>query len=83
MDEFQNFTTLMLANMLPELHKYGVGITLANQHLTAMLPNGSRSVMSPEASLARWRARVGSKPMSNLNGVFPERMAAVPVIIPG
>jgi len=27
-DEFQNFTTLMLANMMSELRKYGVGLTL-------------------------------------------------------
>jgi len=32
-DEFQSFTTLMLANMMSELRKYGVGLTLANQHL--------------------------------------------------
>ena len=32
LDEFQNFTTLMLANMMSELRKYGVGLTLAHQH---------------------------------------------------
>jgi len=37
-DEFQSFTTLMLANMLPELRKYGVGLTLANQHLAQIEP---------------------------------------------
>jgi type IV secretory pathway TraG/TraD family ATPase VirD4 len=32
-DEFQTFTTLAFANMMPELRKYGVGLTLAHQHL--------------------------------------------------
>lgn len=32
-DEFQNFTTLSFANMMSELRKYGVGLTLAHQHL--------------------------------------------------
>lgn len=32
-DEFQSFTTLAFVNMLAELRKYGVGLTLAHQHL--------------------------------------------------
>ncbi|MCB2189759.1 MAG: type IV secretion system DNA-binding domain-containing protein [Deltaproteobacteria bacterium] len=32
-DEFQNFTTLSLANMASELRKYHVGLVLANQYL--------------------------------------------------
>jgi len=31
LDEFQNFTTLSLANMLSELRKYHVGMILAHQ----------------------------------------------------
>jgi DNA helicase HerA-like ATPase len=37
-DEFQTFTTLSLANMLAELRKYRVGLTLANQHLSQLDP---------------------------------------------
>lgn len=33
LDEFQNFTTLSLANMLSELRKYRVGLVLAHQYL--------------------------------------------------
>lgn len=33
LDEFHNFTTLMLANMMSELRKYGVGLVLAHQYL--------------------------------------------------
>lgn len=32
-DEFQNFTTISLANMMSELRKYGAGLILAHQHL--------------------------------------------------
>jgi hypothetical protein len=34
LDEFQNFTTLSLANMLSELRKYRVGLVLAHQYLS-------------------------------------------------
>jgi Type IV secretion-system coupling protein DNA-binding domain len=36
LDEFQNFTTLSLANMLSELRKYRVNLTLAHQYLTQL-----------------------------------------------
>ena len=32
-DEFQSFTTLAVANMLSELRKYRVGLTMAHQYL--------------------------------------------------
>ena len=32
-DEFQSFTTLSFANMLAEVRKYGLGLTLAHQYL--------------------------------------------------
>jgi hypothetical protein len=36
LDEFQNFTTLSLANMLSELRKYRVGLVLAHQYLAQL-----------------------------------------------
>lgn len=36
LDEFHNFTTLSLANMLSELRKYGVGLVLAHQYLSRL-----------------------------------------------
>jgi hypothetical protein len=36
LDEFQNFSTLSLATMLPELRKYHVGLVLAHQHLAQL-----------------------------------------------
>jgi len=36
LDEFQSFTTLSLASMLPELRKYRVNLILAHQHLSQL-----------------------------------------------
>lgn len=36
LDEFQTFTTLSLANMLSELHKYHVGLVLAHQYFAQL-----------------------------------------------
>lgn len=36
LDEFQNFTTRSLANMLSELRKYGIGLVLAHQYLSQL-----------------------------------------------
>jgi len=38
LDEFQNFTTLSLANMLSELRKYRVNLILAHQYLAQLDP---------------------------------------------
>jgi DNA helicase HerA-like ATPase len=38
LDEFQNFTTLSLANMLSELRKYRVSLTLSHQYLSQLDP---------------------------------------------
>jgi energy-coupling factor transporter ATP-binding protein EcfA2 len=38
LDEFQSFSTLSLATMLPELRKYHVGLVLAHQHLAQLDP---------------------------------------------
>lgn len=38
-DEFQTFTTLAFANMMAELRKYGLGLTLAHQHFHQLEPD--------------------------------------------
>lgn len=38
LDEFQTFTTLSIATMLSELRKYHVGLILAHQHLSQLIP---------------------------------------------
>jgi DNA helicase HerA-like ATPase len=54
-DELQNFTTLMLANMMSELRKYGVGLTLANQHLNQLDPDIRHAVLGNAGTLISFR----------------------------
>ena len=67
-DEFQAFTTLMLANMLPELRKYGVGLTLAHQHLHQLEPEIRSSVLGNAGTLISFR--VGAEDASYLAREF-------------
>ncbi len=61
-DEFQSFSTLSFANMMTELRKYGVGLTLAHQHLHqlepeirhAVLGNGKRCAEPTLSGMAVW-----------------------------
>ena len=55
LDEFHNFTTLMLANMMSELRKYGVGLTLAHQHLHQLEPDIRHAVLGNAATLISFR----------------------------
>ena len=54
-DEFQSFTTLSLANMLSELRKYKVGMTLAHQYLHQLDPDIRHSVLGNAATLIAFR----------------------------
>lgn len=45
LDEFQNFTTLSLANMLSELTKYRVGLVLAHQYFSQLDPHISDAIL--------------------------------------
>jgi len=54
-DEFQNFTTLSFANMMAELRKFGVGLTLANQHLHQLEPDIRHAVLGNAATLLSFR----------------------------
>jgi len=59
LDEFQNFTTLMLANMMSELRKFGVGLVLAHQYLHQLEPDVRHAVLGNAATLISFR--VGSE----------------------
>jgi energy-coupling factor transporter ATP-binding protein EcfA2 len=61
-DEFQSFTTLMLANMLPELRKYGVGMVLANQHLHQLDPDVRSAVLGNAGTLISFRVGAEDAP---------------------
>lgn len=57
-DEFQSFTTLSFANMMTELRKYGVGLTLAHQHLHQLEPDVRHAVLGNAATLIAFRTGV-------------------------
>jgi len=54
-DEFQTFTTLAFANMMPELRKYGVGLTLAHQHLLQLEDEIRHAVLGNVGTLVSFR----------------------------
>jgi hypothetical protein len=54
-DEFQAFTTLSFANMMAELRKYGLGLTLAHQHLHQLDPDIRHAVLGNAGTLVAFR----------------------------
>ncbi|GFO82752.1 MAG: hypothetical protein A49_23790 [Methyloceanibacter sp.] len=54
-DEFPTFATLGLANMLTELRKYHVGLTLAHQHLSQLEPEVRDAVLGNVGSIVSFR----------------------------
>lgn len=54
-DEFQNFTTLAFVNMLSELRKFGVGLTVAHQHMHQLDPDIRHAVLGNVATLISFR----------------------------
>jgi type IV secretory pathway TraG/TraD family ATPase VirD4 len=61
-DEFQNFTTLALANMLSELRKYRVGFTVAHQYLNQLEPAVRHAVLGNAGSILSFRVGVEDAP---------------------
>ena len=54
-DEFQNFTTLSLANMLSELRKYKIGMVLAHQFLHQLDPDIRYAVLGNVGTIISFR----------------------------
>lgn len=67
-DEFQNFTTLAVANMLAELRKYQVGAVLAHQYLDQIEPDVRHAVIGNAGTLVAFR--VGGKDAPHLTREF-------------
>ncbi len=63
MDEFQNFTTLSIANMLSELRKYNVGLTMAHQYLTQLEPDVRDAVIGNAGTLIAFRLGGNDAPL--------------------
>jgi type IV secretory pathway TraG/TraD family ATPase VirD4 len=56
LDEFHNFTTLMLASMMSELRKYGVGLVLAHQYMHQLEPDIRHAVLGNAGTIISFRA---------------------------
>jgi hypothetical protein len=54
-DEFQTFTTLAFATLMPELRKYGVGLTLAHQYLHQLDDEVRHAVLANAGTLVTFR----------------------------
>lgn len=54
-DEFQNFTTLMIANMMSELRKSGIGLIVAHQHLHQLESEIRSAVVGNAGTLISFR----------------------------
>jgi energy-coupling factor transporter ATP-binding protein EcfA2 len=61
-DEFQSITTLMIATMLPELRKYGVGLILAHQYLSQLDSDIRSAVIGNVGTMISFR--VGAEDVS-------------------
>ena len=57
-DEFQSFATLSFANLMSEMRKVGVGLTLAHQHLHQLDPDVRHAVLGNAATLISFRTGV-------------------------
>lgn len=55
MDEFQNFSTLSLANMLSELRKYRINMILAHQYLSQLDPQVKDAVLGNVGTIISFR----------------------------
>jgi TraM recognition site of TraD and TraG len=58
LDEFQNFTTLSLANMLSELRKYRVNLVLAHQYLSQLEPEIRNAILGNAGTIVSFRLGV-------------------------
>jgi hypothetical protein len=67
-DEFQTFTTLSFVNMMSELRKYGLGLTLAHQHFHQLAPDIRHAVLGNAGTLIAFR--VGAEDASHLAREF-------------
>jgi hypothetical protein len=62
-DEFQTFTTLSVANMISELRKYRVSLTLAHQHLYQLEPDVRHAVIANAGTLISFRVGAEDAPL--------------------
>ncbi len=68
-DEFQSFTTLSFAGTISELRKFGIGLTLAHQHLHQLAPEVLHAVLGNVGTVITFR-------LGPEDALFFERMFA-------
>jgi type IV secretory pathway TraG/TraD family ATPase VirD4 len=73
-DEFQSFTTLAVANMLSELRKYRVGLTMAHQYLFQLEPEIRHAVLGNAGTLISFR--LGAEDAGYISKEFDGRFEA-------
>src|SRR6185312_12968855 len=78
LDKFHNFTTLMLANMMSELRKYGVGLVLAHQFQHQLEPEIRHSVLGNAGSVIAFR--VGPEDAPLLSRLFRPKFEALDLV---
>src|SRR6516162_7215180 len=61
-DEFQSFTTLVVANMLSELRKYRVGFSIAHQYLHQLEPDIQHAVLGNVGTMMSFRIGAEDSP---------------------
>ena len=62
-DEFHNFTTAQLADTLSEVRKYGIGLTLSQQHCQQSSSDVFAGIMGNVGSLVAFRTGVTDAPL--------------------
>ena len=77
-DEFPSFTTQAFANLLPEARKYGLGLTLAHQHVSQVESAVFDAVLG-YAEIIRRRAKDGQPHLREMEALAAEaeRMAEI------
>ena len=78
LDEFQSFTTLALVNMMSELRKYGVGLTLVHQHLHQLDDNIRHAVLGNVGTIMSFR--VGPEDAKVMAAEFQPRFEVLDLI---
>lgn len=77
-DEFQNFTTLSVANMVAELRKYRVGMTFAHQYLHQLEPEVRHAVLGNAGTIISFR--LGPEDAALLAREFAPRIGTVDLL---
>jgi len=78
LDEFHNFTTLMLANMMAELRKYGVGLVLAHQYIHQLTPDIQHAVLGNAGTVLSFR--IGPEDAAFLAAEFQPRFGILDLL---